>query len=104
MKMNKIESINEKAIPSVENEKKEFTKESLLELLKRYLSNEMFDACFILIETPHFILKIFLGLFLLISHALNAFMTIQLILTYLQYSRLEKSRRIHPFYQFQRIL
>jgi hypothetical protein len=67
----------------------------LMALLKKHLTNEMHGAIFISIETPHLMLKLFLIAFLLIAYSLAAYTTIKLILTYLQYDIVTKSRTIY---------
>ena len=67
----------------------------LFHLLKEHLTCEMYDAFIKMIETHHWILKIFLGIFLLAANALNAYMTIGLILTYLQYDVISTSRTFY---------
>jgi hypothetical protein len=69
--------------------------EPLMALLKKHLTNEMHGAIFISIETPHLMLKLFLIAFLLIAYSLAAYTTIKLILTYLQYDIVTKSRTIY---------
>jgi hypothetical protein len=69
--------------------------ESLMDLLKEHLTNEMNAAIFISIETSHIILKTFLVIFLLVAYGLAAYTTIELILTYLQYDVTTTSRTIY---------
>jgi len=71
----------------------------LIAMLKKHLTNEMNSAIFMSIETPHFVLKLFLIAFLLIAYSLAAYTTIKLILTYLQYDIVTKSRTVYetPF-------
>ena len=69
--------------------------DSLMDLLKENLTCEMYDASLKLIDTPHIVLKLFLGLFLLVANALNAYMTIGLIMTYLNYDVISTSRTIY---------
>ena len=68
---------------------------SLFHILKEHLTNEMYDAILILIETPHLILKIFLGTFLLVAYGFAAYTTIELILSYLQYDVTSTARTIY---------
>ena len=69
--------------------------DSLMTLLKENLTCEMYDASLKLIDTPHILLKLFLGLFLLVANALNAYMTVGLIMTYLNYDVISTSRTIY---------
>jgi hypothetical protein len=79
-----------------ENDKKSSDQNpSFFHILKEHLTCEMYDAILIVCETPHLILKIFLGLFLLIAHGFAAYTTIELILTYLKYDVITTSRTIY---------
>ena len=69
--------------------------DSLMDLLKENLTCEMYDASLKLIDTPHIVLKVFLCLFLLLTNALNAYITVGLIMTYLNYDVLSTSRTIY---------
>jgi hypothetical protein len=69
--------------------------DSLMDLLKEHLTCELYDASLKLIDTPHIVLKVFLGLFILAANALNAYMTVGLIMTYLNYEVISTSRTIY---------
>ena len=58
---------------------------SLIKVLENTLSGEMYHAILTLFITPHFSLKLFLLLFLVVSLGLASYTTITLILTYLEY-------------------
>ena len=79
-----------------DNEKeKQDEQPSLFHIFKEHLTCEMYDAILIVCVTPHLILKIFLGLFLLLAHGFAAYTTIELILTYLKYDVITTSRTIY---------
>ena len=54
----------------------------LMHLLHEHLTNEMFDEILNMFESPHLVLKVFLGLFLLCSYALAAFYSVDIMLLF----------------------
>jgi hypothetical protein len=67
----------------------------LMELLKDNLTCEMYHALLDIIDSKHFIIKIHLSIFLLISYGLASYMTIELIMNYFNYGVTTSIRTIY---------
>jgi hypothetical protein len=67
----------------------------LMDLLKENLSCEMYHALLEVFNSKHFIIKIHLSIFLLISYAFASYMTIALIMNYLNYGVTSSIRTIY---------
>jgi hypothetical protein len=75
--------------------KKETTKEQIKHLLNTVLYNSLAQAIIKIIQTPHWILKLFLFIFVIVSSGLASYMVINSILTYLSYNVVTTSRTIY---------
>ena len=64
-------------------------------ILKEHLTNEMFASILHIIHTPRILLKIFLTLFLLVAMSLFAYTTVNLFLSYFDYSVTTITRNIY---------
>ena len=99
MRSNQNDANTIKTSRSISMEKKaaqnERTTKGSIDLLKQYMTNEMFSALFHAYETPHFILKLFLVIFLLIAYALAAYTTIDLIMSYLDFGVSTTTRTLY---------
>jgi hypothetical protein len=67
----------------------------LMELLKENLTCEMYHALLDIINSKHYIIKIHLSIFLLISYGLASYMTIELIMNYFNYGVTTSIRTIY---------
>ena len=69
-------------------------KRRLMNLLMSVLSNEMDHAILNIVETPHYVLKVFLTFFLLIATGLAAYTTILLVMNYLDFGVITTLRKV----------
>ena len=76
---------------------KKITKEahSLMDLLKENLTSEMYHALLNILDSPYYIIKIHLAVFVLVSYALSSYTTITLFFSYLNFGVTTTSRTLH---------
>jgi hypothetical protein len=68
---------------------------SLMDVLKENLTCEMYHALLDVFDSKHFIIKIHLSIFLLVSYGLASYMTLQLIMNYFNYGVTSSVRTIY---------
>ena len=85
----------EKTISLAKDESDEKSSSRLMDLLKENLSCEMYHALLEVFNSKHYIIKIHLSIFLLISNALASYMTIQLVMNYFSYGVTTSVRTIY---------
>ena len=79
------EKTAEKVVSTMKNNVKEESGHSFMKVLEHTLSGEMYHAILTLFITPHITLKLFLLVFIFVSHGLAAYTMITLVLTFLEY-------------------
>jgi hypothetical protein len=86
--------MDKKKVPifKIEPDKKE---SRLMDLLKDNLSCEMYHALLDVFDSKHYVIKIHLTVFLLISYGLASYMTIELIMNYFNYGVTTSIRTIY---------
>jgi hypothetical protein len=88
---------NEEAETNISHSKDESNVKpsGLMDLLKNNLSCEMYHALLEVFNSKHYIIKIHLTVFLLISYALASYMTIELVINYFNYGVTTSIRTIY---------
>ena len=85
----------EKTISLAKDESDEKSSSRLMDLLKENLSCEMYHALLEVFNSKHYIIKIHLSIFLLISYCMASYMTIELIMNYFNYGVTTSIRTIY---------
>ncbi len=97
MAENKLETekMPHEAISLAKDESDEKSSSRLMDLLKENLSCEMYHALLEVYNSKHYIIKIHLFIFLLISYGLASYTTIELIMSYFSYGVTTSIRTIY---------
>ena len=90
--MNKIDP-DSKIIQSKETNST--PKRRLMDVLKENLTCEMYHALFEVFDSPHYVIKIYLSLFLLLAYGLASYTTVNIILGYLNYGVTTTTRTVY---------
>ena len=75
-----------------EVDSKEAEKHSTLHVLKEHLGTEMFTAVLTALDTPHYALKVYLVIFLLLAYGMAVYTSVFLVLGYLDYAVITTTR------------